>query len=123
MKNVIHFPVSPVKILSAVSLSEQLQDDLDTWILSRRKFSIFTWAKGEFSCTINHGTSRLPELTISSTRNNVDALSELVAKSSTSSNQLVYRNAVVYDRDNLGRDEDEAFGAFNVKSMPNDLAY
>ena len=42
LKNVLHFSKSPVKILSVVQLAEQLQDDLDTWILSRIFQSIFT---------------------------------------------------------------------------------
>ena len=47
LRNVLHFPNSPVKILSVVELATQLGDDWDTWILSRRYQSTFTWAFGE----------------------------------------------------------------------------
>ena len=42
LKNVLHFPKSPVKILSVVSLVEQFQVGFDTWILSRIFQFIFT---------------------------------------------------------------------------------
>ena len=48
LKNVLHFPNSPVKILSIVGLADQLKDDWDTWILSRRHESLFTWDFGKF---------------------------------------------------------------------------
>ena len=73
LKNVLHFPNSPVKILSVVELAEQLKDDLDTWILSRRYQSIFTWAFGKFTKTIVHGKSRRSELLIKSCNSTVGA--------------------------------------------------
>ena len=66
LRNVLHFPSSPVKILSVVELAAQLGDDWDTWILSRRYQSTFTWAFGKFVKTIPHLKSRLPELQINS---------------------------------------------------------
>ena len=48
LKNVLHFPGSPVKILSVAALADQLKDDWDTWILSRRTQSTFTWDSGKF---------------------------------------------------------------------------
>ena len=64
LKNVLHFPNSPVKILSVVGLAEQLDDDVDTWILSRRHESLFTWDRAKHSKTIQHGSSKLPELMV-----------------------------------------------------------
>ena len=91
LKNVLHFPKSPVKILSCVSLADQLQDDWDTWIWSRRFQSVFTWAFGKFTKTIIHGKSKLPELMIkSSHNNNMDAFYPLIQKSTTSDNHLVF---------------------------------
>ena len=79
LKNVLHFPKSPVKILSVVGLAEQLKDGWDTWILSRRHQSVFTWAFGKFSKTILHGKSKLPELLIKSSKNtSMDAFYSLV---------------------------------------------
>ena len=68
LKNVLHFPKSPVKILSVASLAEQLKDDLDTWILSRRFQSIFTWDFGKYTKTILHGSSKLPEIQVKSSQ-------------------------------------------------------
>ena len=45
-------------------MATQLGDDWDTWILSRRYQSTFTWAFGKFVKTIPHLKSRLPELQI-----------------------------------------------------------
>ena len=106
LKNVLHFPKSPVKILSVVQLAEQLQDDLDTWILSRRFQSIFTWAKGKFTKTITHGKSRLPELLIKSSHNTVKAFYSLVQKSKTANCHMVFTSAFKSDRHDLSTFED-----------------
>lgn len=98
LKNVLHFPKSPVKILSVVSLSEQLQDDLNTWILTRRRQSIFTWAFGKFTKTIIHGKSRLPELSVKSTHSSTDAFFSLVKKSKTANCHLIFGKAFKVDR-------------------------
>ena len=76
--NVLHFPNSPVKILSVVALADQLKDDWDTWILSRRKQSLFTWDFGKFCTTIIHGTSKLPELTIKTKPDKIETFNSLV---------------------------------------------
>ena len=42
LKNILHFPKSPVNIISIVGLAEQLKDDWYTWVLSCRHQSLFT---------------------------------------------------------------------------------
>ena len=99
LKNVLHFPNSPVKILSVVGLADQLKDDQDTWILSRRHESLFTWDFGKFSKTIIHGKSKLPELLLKSgVDTTMEAFYSLVKKSTISDNHLVFHAAFKNDR-------------------------
>ena len=107
LKNVLHFPNSPVKILSVVELAEQLKDDLDTWILSRRYQSIFTWAFGKFTKTIAHGKSRLPELLIKSCHSTVGAFYSLVKKSQTADCHMVFHAAFKVDRSDISQFENK----------------
>ena len=108
LKNVLHFPHSPVKILSVVSLAEQLGDEYDTWILSRQKESIFTWAKGAFSKTIQHGKARLPEMSIRTVKDNVAAFHALVTKAATPDNYLRLHSALLTDRRHLSATENNS---------------
>ena len=103
LKNVLHFPDSPVKIMSVVSLAEQLKDELDTWIMSRQKFSILTWAFGKFTKTIDHGKSRLSEMLVRCTKDTVGAFTSLVETSKTASNHLVFQTSIRRDRQVLHR--------------------
>ena len=108
LKNVLHFPKSPVKILSVVSLAEQLKDDLDTWILSRRYQSIFTWDFGKFTKTILHGNSKLPELQVQSSLKNAEAFYSLVRKSNSADCHLIFNKAFKTDRSSMAREENSA---------------
>ena len=107
LKNVLHFPKSPVKILSVVSLAEQLKDDLDTWILSRRYQSIFTWDFGKFTKTILHGSSKLPELQVKSSQKNAEAFYSLVRKSQTANCHLIFNKAFKTDRSSMTKEENK----------------
>ena len=40
--NALYFPESPVIILSATALSESMKDHDGTWVLTKRKYYIFT---------------------------------------------------------------------------------
>ena len=128
LKNVLHFPNSPVKILSVVELAEQLKDDLDTWILSRRYQSIFTWAFGKFTKTIAHGKSRLPELLIKSCHSTVGALYSLVKKSQTANCHMVFHAAFKVDRSDISQFEnakyecDIQYSACNFEAYNNDVS-
>ena len=48
LKIIFHFPNRPIKILSAVGLADQLKNDWETWILSRKTQSTFTWDFGKY---------------------------------------------------------------------------
>ena len=74
-----------------MSLAEQLKDDLDTWILTRRYQSIFTWDFGKFTKTILHGNSKLPELQVKSSQKNAEAFYSLVRKSQTADCHLIFQ--------------------------------
>ena len=43
LNNGLYFTESPFKILSATALSESMNYDEGTWVLTKRKYSIFTW--------------------------------------------------------------------------------
>ena len=86
-------------MLSIVGLAEELRDDWDTWIWSRRYQSVFTWAFGKYSKTIAHRKSKLSELLVKSNINNTtDAFYSSVQKLSTSDNHLVFHAAFKNDR-------------------------
>ena len=96
------FSKSPVKILSAVALADQLKNEWDTWILSRRQKSVLSWAFGKFSKTILHGKSKLPEILVKSGENSsMGAFYSLVQKSTTSGNHLVFSTAFKNDRHDM----------------------
>ena len=99
--------------MSIVYLTEQLQDNWDTWIQSRRHQSLFTWNLGRFSKTIIHGKSRLPELIIKSAEDSIAALSSIISKSKTDDRQLAFHLAFTIDRTSLKKDEDENYSLSN----------
>ena len=66
LNNLIYFPDSPVNILSGTVLDEIMKDDEGTFVLTKRKISMFTWGLGEYKNTIAHSKKYLPELEIQS---------------------------------------------------------
>ncbi len=124
LKNVLHFPNSPVKILSVVGLADQLKDNWDTWILSRRHQSLFTWAFGKFSKTILHGKSKLPDLLIKSgTYSNMNAFYSLVQKSTTADNHLVFNTAIKMDKKQITDMENNDLSQGSVYNATSPVAY
>ena len=105
LKNVLHFPKSPVKIISVVALAEQLKDDWDTWIQSRQRQSTFTWDFGKHIKTIIHGKSKLPELLIKSNKRKMDAFYSLVQTSQSANCHLNFCRAFSVDRSLMEKDD------------------
>lgn len=67
LHDVLFFPDSPVRILSAAKLADDFGpgcDEEGTWITTKRSYSIFTWEHGKYKRTIRHPTHCLPELAI-----------------------------------------------------------
>ena len=62
----LYFTDSPVNILSATALDEYMKDDEVTWVLTKKKYSIFTWYFGKYKKTISPLENCLPELEIQS---------------------------------------------------------
>ena len=58
LKNVLYFPQSPVNILSVTSLSESMKYYEVTWVLTKIKYSIFTWNFGKYKETISHSDKK-----------------------------------------------------------------
>ena len=53
---------TPVNIISVTALVEQLDNDSGIWIQTSRHASIFTWYFKNYTTTIVHPASRLPQL-------------------------------------------------------------
>ena len=53
-KNVLYFPDSTLNILSTTEFSEYMKYDEVTWVLTKSKYSIFTWYIGRYKKTIAH---------------------------------------------------------------------
>ena len=51
-KKLIYFPDSRVNILSATSLDEFMEYDEVTWVLTKIKYSIFTWYSSKYKKAI-----------------------------------------------------------------------
>jgi hypothetical protein len=62
--DVLYFPSSPVNILGITKLGEQRGDPEGTHILTKAKYSVFTWDHGKSKRDIHHQSSGLPELPI-----------------------------------------------------------
>ena len=62
--NIIYFTDSTVNILSTNALYESMKDNERTWVLTKIKYSIFTWDCGRYKTTIAHSEICLPELEI-----------------------------------------------------------
>ena len=58
--NVLYFPDSPVNILSATALPEFIKDDEVTWLLTKIKYTIFTWDFGRYKKAMAHSENILP---------------------------------------------------------------
>ena len=70
LKNVLYFPDSPVKIISAHKLAAECSTDVDlegTSIKTKYPYSIFKWRFNEFRKTIQHPIHGLPEMVINDT--------------------------------------------------------
>ena len=64
MNNVLYFSDSSIKILSENELAESIKDDEVTYILTKIKYSIFTWDFGKYKNKIAHSEKCLLELYI-----------------------------------------------------------
>ena len=52
--NVLYLLDSTVNILGETSMAESMKDDEGTWVLTKIKYSIFTWYFGNYTNTIAH---------------------------------------------------------------------
>ena len=52
LNNLIYFTDSPANILSTTSLAGSMKYDEVTWVLTKSKYSIFTWYFGKYNNTI-----------------------------------------------------------------------
>ena len=59
LNNLIYFKESPVNILSENSLDEFMKVDEVTWVLTKRKYSLFTLYFGNYKKTIAHSENCL----------------------------------------------------------------
>ena len=64
IEDVLYFPSSPVNILGITKFGEQRRDPEGTHILTKAKYSVFTWNNGKSTRDIHHQSSGLPELPI-----------------------------------------------------------
>ena len=64
LKNVLYFPDSPVNVLSVTAFASQLNDDNGTWIKTARHQSVFSWDHDNFTKTLVHPASNLPQMTV-----------------------------------------------------------
>ena len=65
LKDVQHFPQSPVNIMSVARLADHFDDDYGTNCKTARYHSDFTWDHGKFERTLQHPTlTRIPELPV-----------------------------------------------------------
>ena len=54
LNNILYFTESPVNIPSETALTESMKDDDGTWVLTKRKYYIYTWGFGEYKKAISH---------------------------------------------------------------------
>ena len=52
--NLIYFSDSSVNIISETALAESMKYDDGTWVLTKRKYYVYTWGFGEYKKTISH---------------------------------------------------------------------
>ena len=64
LENVLHFPQSPINIMSVTEYARQLNDEEGTGIDTKMKYSRFYWKNNQYSRRIYHSESNLPELAI-----------------------------------------------------------
>ena len=64
LNTVLYFTDSSVNILSETKLAESMKDDDGTWVLTKRKYYIYTWGIGEYKKAIYHPENYLPQLEI-----------------------------------------------------------
>ena len=54
LNTVLYFQNSPFNILSDTILAESMNYDDGTWVLTKRKYHIYTWGFGEYKKAISH---------------------------------------------------------------------
>ena len=87
MINVLHFPDSPVNILSVTAFANQLDDDDGTSIKTMRRHSIFEWSFGKGQRTIHHPpTNNLPQFLVNEGYNNYALFGQRITKECSSTN-------------------------------------
>ena len=59
-KNVPNFTESSVNVLNSTALAESMKYYKGTWVLIKRKYSIFTWDFSKYKKTIPHSENCLP---------------------------------------------------------------
>ena len=64
LTGVLYFPQSPINIMSINKFARQLDDADGTGIDTKMNYSRFYWRNNQFSRTIHHSASNLPELAI-----------------------------------------------------------
>ena len=78
LNNLIYFPYSSVKLLSATAFTEYIKDDEVTWVLTKMKYSIFTWYFGKYKNKITHSENNFPHLEIQSGFGKFDGFCKIV---------------------------------------------
>ena len=107
-----------MKILSVVGLADQLKDDWETWILSRKTQSTFTWDFGKYCKTIIHGPSKIPELSVRTSKDPIESFNALVSKSTSNQKHLAYHSVVSRERTSISKAEDNFYSVFANSSVP-----
>ena len=64
LKDIVYFPNSPVNVLSVTAFAAHLNDDDGTWIKTARHQSVFSWDNEQFTKTLIHLASNLPQMTV-----------------------------------------------------------
>ena len=64
LKDALYFPDSPVNIISVTAFADHMEDDEGTWIMTKRRHSIFTWDFGKQSIEVTHPATRLPTMRV-----------------------------------------------------------
>ena len=64
LKDAIYFPDSSVNIISVTAFMDQLEDDEGTWVMTKRRHSVFTWDFGKHSIEMIHPATRLPTIRV-----------------------------------------------------------
>lgn len=57
LKDELYFPNSPINIISVTAFADQLEDNEGTWIMTKRRHSVFTWDFGRNLIELTHSTT------------------------------------------------------------------